>query len=300
MSTNISNFGTLQNHFNAVQSVDPAVPHLGDITFWALHEAETDRATLEQVWVAAGLNRDLLPPPQTPEKALRQAVRSLTSEHGRMLRQHPDTASRLTYSVVREIFESDDGPEYARVSKFELDRTTGILTGDPTDPTFTAVQTAYQHFSSVATSREIMVLITNTLKSFSAVTLRDSGGVYWVPRTSSAGLRQMKDAIEKIGKSRVFLLPVFDTAEANATLQAAAQASLDAEVADLTKEIEAFQLEGTRGPAVLERRLERFEELRARAHLYGGILNVTAKDLDAAVLVLEDSVNTMLAEFDPK
>ena len=300
MSTaTVSSFQSLQNHFNSAQAVDPSIPHLGDIVFWALHDAEMNREELTKVWVNAGLNTDLLPPAQTASKALRQAVRAVGAEHGKMLRAHPETDVKLVYSVVAEIFErgADEDPEYTALSRFGLDKVSGTLHGDVNDLTFQQVKTEFDRFMSVVSSREIMTLITTTLKSFAAIALRDSGGVYWVPRTYSAQVRCMQTAIEQVGKSRVFLLPVYDSVDACKTLQASAKASLDFEVSELTKQIDEFKKEGCR-PSTLHRRLADFDELRAKAHLYGGILRVTNTDLETAITTLENTVNDMLTEIE--
>lgn len=62
-----------------------------------------------------------------------------------------------------------------------------------------------------------------TLDACAAVTFRDHGGVYWVPAPYAELIRRLQMAIEKIGSSRVYLLPVHASADASRTLGDAAK-----------------------------------------------------------------------------
>jgi hypothetical protein len=124
--------------------------------------------------------------------------------------------------------------------------------------------------------------------------LRDGGGIYWVPSLYAAGLRRLQGAIEKIGASRVHVLPVHESQDASRALGAIATASLEAELAQLQIEIAAFVSMPPERTSTLTRRLEAFAALRDRAKLYRGVLAITVTDLDRQLDEMSATVAGMI------
>ena len=138
-------------------------------------------------------------------------------------------------------------------------------------------------------------MITRTLASFSSVLLRESGGIYWVPAPHATKLRKLQTATEAIGTSRMYLLPVHDSADANRTLGDVARRSLEEELDALKTEVAGFIAMPPERPSTLMRRFDAFEALRARAQLYRDILQVQVSDLDTQIDTLTNSVEKLLA-----
>jgi hypothetical protein len=128
------------------------------------------------------------------------------------------------------------------------------------------------------------------------VTLRDHGGVYWIPAQYEKQLRQLQGAIEKIGSSKVYLLPVHDSADASRTLGDAALGSIQQELEQLKVEVQGFVAEPPDRPSTLARRLDAYEGLRARAQLYRDVLNVQVIDLDKQLDEMTTSVEQLLMQ----
>ena len=147
------------------------------------------------------------------------------------------------------------------------------------------------------------------LDACAAVTLRDHGGVYWVPSPYAETVRRLQGAIEKIGSSRVYLLPVHSSADANRTLGDAAKVAcwctladasrpwsqIEDELAALKAEVEGFMASPPDRPSTLVRRLDAFEGLQARANLYRDVLQVHVQDLEATLSGLTVSVEALLS-----
>ena len=132
------------------------------------------------------------------------------------------------------------------------------------------------------------------LDACAAVTLRDHGGVYWVPSPYAETVRRLQGAIEKIGSSRVYLLPVHASADASKTLGEAAKVAIEDELAALKAEVEGFMASPPDRPSTLVRRLDAFEGLQARANLYRDVLQVHVQDLEATLSGLTTTVETLL------
>ncbi len=117
------------------------------------------------------------------------------------------------------------------------------------------------------------------LDACAAVTLRDHGGVYWVPAPHAETVRRLQGAIEKIGSSRVYLLPVHASADASRTLGDAAKLAIEDELATLKAEVAGFIASPPDRLSTLVRRLDAFDALKNRAALYRDVLQVHVQDL---------------------
>lgn len=133
-----------------------------------------------------------------------------------------------------------------------------------------------------------------TLAACAAVTLRDKGGVYWVPSPFADTLRRLQVAVAGIGASRVDVVPIHASPEASKAPGDAARSALEDDLAVLAAEIEAFLREPPERAMTLTRRLATFDELRAKAHLYHSVLEVQVSDLDVKLDELTHHVEGML------
>lgn len=281
-------------HLKSVLS--SAGQHLGDLVFWSLSDAEIQRSTLEAIWANAGMPPGLLPEPPTAEKAMKVAVRECAVGHPEhLLRLGKEDANEIVFAVVHEHRQGDGSLVYDQEARIQLDRVNEQVYADsPTHELVVAVRAAFSRLRMTHTADDVRRAIVKSLRSFSAVTLRDGGGVYWVPRPYAGQLRQLRSAIEQIGASAFYLLPVHENEDSSRTLGNVAKACVEEELAALKKEIDGFMIAPPDRPSTLMRRLESFDALRAKAKLYRDILNVHVNDLDSQLASLETSVEELL------
>lgn len=270
--------------------------HLGDLVFWTLAEARVDRETLERVWREAKLDVSLLPEEPTAERALKLAVREAqVGNRDRLIRIGLDSETEIVFAVVREHRDEQGNVSYHQEARLHLDRSTERLTSDADlHDIVLAVTTGYQAHRATHPSDDIRKAIVKALASWRAVMLREGGGIYWVPNVHAEELRRLQSAIERIGMSRVYVLPVHDSADANRALGEIATASLEAELAQLQSEISSFLTAPPDRVSTLTRRLEAFEALRDRAKLYRGVLAITVTDLDQQLRNMTATVEKMI------
>jgi hypothetical protein len=272
--------------------------HLGDLIWWTLAEARIERSTLEAVWTNARLDSALLPDPPSSEKTLKAAVREATiGQHDRLIRLGKEDEAEIVFAVVRETKHDDGSVTYVQETRVVLDRRNETVTYDAPGHDLAAVIAA--RFSELRTSHspdDVRRAMMKALDGCAAVTLRDHGGVYWVPSLYAETVRRLQGAIEKIGSSRVHLLPVHESADATRTLGAAAKAALEDELAQLRSEVQSFLAQPPERVSTLVRRLDLFETLKGRANLYRDILQVHVDDLEKTLAELADSVETLLNE----
>ena len=140
-----------------------------------------------------------------------------------------------------------------------LDRTSEAISSDVTSHDIVqAVFAGFRTLRTTHTADDVRRAIVKALGTWAAVTLRDGGGIYWVPAVYATELRRLQGAIEKIGTPRVHVLPMHESQDANRALGAIATASLEAELAQLQAEIAAFGSMPPERTSTLTRRLEAF------------------------------------------
>jgi hypothetical protein len=270
--------------------------HLGDLIWWTLAEARIDRSTLEKVWAGAQLAPEHLPDPPTAEKALKAAVReAAVGQPDRLIRLGKEDEAELVFAVVRETKHTDGSISYQQETRVILDRKVESVSSDIVGHDLAGViATRFGQLRTTHPADDVRRAMMKALDSCAAVTLRDHGGVYWVPAPYAETVRRLQGAVEKIGSSRVYLLPVHSSADANRTLGDAAKLAIEDELAALKTEVEGFMAAPPDRLSTLVRRLDAFEGLQARANLYRDVLQVHVADLETTLVGLTASVESLL------
>jgi hypothetical protein len=193
--------------------------HLGDIVYWTLAEARIDRSTLENIWNAAQLSPAMLPEPPTAEKALKTAAReAAVGQPERLIRLGLESENEIAFAVVRETKHEDGSVSYTQETRVVLDRATERVTTDAAGHDVAAVIAArFGELRSTHTPDDIRRSMMKVLDSCAAITLREHGGVVWVPAPYAEIVRRLQSAVERIDTSKLYILPVHASADANRT-----------------------------------------------------------------------------------
>ena len=283
-------------HDKLITVLNKGGQHLGDLIWWTLSDAKIDRSTLENIWTGAHLAPEYLPDPPTAEKALKAAVReAAVGQPDRLIRLGKEDEAEIVFAVVRETKHTDGSISYQQETRVILDRKVESVSSDIVGHDLAGViSTRFGELRSTHTADDVRRAMMKALDGCAAVTLRDHGGVYWVPAPYAEIVRRLQGAIEKIGSSRVYLLPVHSSADANRTLGDAAKLAIEDELTKLKAEVDGFLLTPPDRPSTLVRRLDAFEVLKSRAELYRSVLSVTVDDLDSTLVSLTNSVEQLL------
>jgi hypothetical protein len=273
-------------------------PKLGEIVWWSLADARTPRADLERVWREASLPAEHLPELPSSDRSLRVAAReAAVGQTDRLLRLAKADEDETVFAVVHEDRPGDGSVAYTQEARIVLDRRADVFSSDdPSHEMVAAVRQRYEALRVTHTVDEVRRAVLRTLQSFAAVTLRESGGIYWVPFPFAAKLRQLQAAVGQIGSSQLYLLAVHRSAEAEKTLSAVTRGSLESELAALAAEVEEYLAAPPERQSTLTRRLEMFDQLRSRAGLYETVLKTNLDGVRQQLNGLTSSVESMLAD----
>jgi len=283
---------TNQNITITPESVQTA----GAVSYWRL-SGPVNLAALTNAWKLAGLNVDMLPRPPGDDVALGRAVHEEEGRiRGRAARAgQPDDDSdvrRLVRSLARrgawalvEETRANDTLHYSTLLS--------VVSGKAGAPVFTRVDASSVDYEAVVARiranydkrrGEIeptdvsswLVKIANKLQS---VPLRDTGGIYFVPRNDIDVWRKVVEAITTVSAHRVFSIPALRNSEAiDAITDAISQ---EAESISVALEAELGKTgDDALGAKALQTRQESCELLLQKISAYDKLLDTQLKCRD--------------------
>lgn len=243
----------------------------GAIVFWRLSSGGVRADHLTNAWLAARLDPDWLVALPGPESALRRAVKELEERHV-LVRK-----TREGWAVVYESIAGKD-PEYSIECSVSLDAVKALKVepqGHPLEPT---VRAAFDRFLEELTSEDISGWLTRTVqRRANAVALRDTGGVYFIPRPSLDIWRQVAGAIRSATNHQIHEIPAMRSADAVQVILSAIDAEASAEAADFERAIDENQL-GERG---FKSRMAQCERVMDKVATYESLLGQSITGLRA-------------------
>ncbi len=253
----------------------------GAIVWWRL-SGGLDLETLEAAWRAEGLEEDLLPASPSPLAALRRAVNELRAP-ARLIRPIKDQAG---FAVLDEYQTGGDFDYKKRLAVRVTDL--GSLRWDYVREQEEAdlVAAAFNKNLITLTQGDASNWLSSLMEDVRAVALRDTGGIYFVPRFSSSRWERMLCAVRSASKHVVSCVPALKTEEAQT-------AFLDALSQEAERHVEAMQRElgdNSLGKRALESRITRTEDVEAKLSAYEGLLG---GKLDT----LRDRINSLRAQL---
>lgn len=267
---------------------------LGHLLWWSLSNNRISHDALVALASAHGLPAEHLPKPVKPAGAFRRAIRHAGSglAPGLLLRRIAESSDELVVGLVRE--EPDAAHrdlEYEVLARISFDKVEARIQADAEHSVVGEVQRLYQRHLDHSTE-DIRGVLTSFL-SEAGISLRESGGVYFLPERYAATLDALCAVVEEAGGNKTFRLPVLDTPAGRETLQDVANRTLDEEIQALEDELARFDADSVRD-STLERRVEAFDALRSRVRLFSGVLQFKAGNMLDRITRLRDGLRGYL------
>lgn len=223
---------------NKIRSV-VAVPSMdkntaGAVVWWRLL-GTTELSKLAFEWEARGLDPKLLPRPVTPGSALWRAALEFQDKH---LLARPCGKKGRDVSMVRETL--GDTNTYDTELHVRLNEGSTDLVVTPADHVMAPkLRAAFRNHLEHLSTQDMGAWLAGLTVTMKALSLRDTGGIYFVPRATLPAWQQIEAVVHAVTAHAVFELPALRTEEAVAaildsltrTVEAEAQA-MDTELAD--------------------------------------------------------------------
>lgn len=248
----------------------------GGSVFWSIGNTNRDalKAGLEAAAYAG-----FVPGERTPKAILQDALTDLYATATRLVRPLQKQDAMIVVNEDRGQDTNDYTPALrAEVKDGEIE----VIPADKTDE----VVAAYKEFRGVLPGHSVAASLVGIVSALNGLTLRPSGGFYWLPSDKLAEWEKVARAVERAavepGKSKMW---VMRTAMDEDTMRAVRD-SVAADLGTRISEIEAEVMEGELGERALLARAASARELRKKLGEYEAMLGSAMEDL-------RDKLNTI-------
>lgn len=256
-----------------VVAVDQHVPTAGAIVWWRLR-GSVDYEALSLAWDSIGETRSLLPAPCTETTSLRRAVGEIRAKRT-LVRP---LGKGNGFAIVREkVTKNEAELEHEVLAKVTLDgigrldftRVCGHVPGSSVelDRMESDIRSSFKRHLSALESEDISSWLVWLMPRVDAVSLRQSGGVYFIPAQQTDRFAKIVSAIRSVSDHVVNRVPAMRSDDAVAAILDALEQEATAEAASMEAEVEAMKL-GERGFSnridhcdAVETKVTRYEEL---------------------------------------
>lgn len=276
--------------------------HIGDLISWNSERIDVTRVAARELFLSVGLAH--LIPEMDPATALSRAAAEVKRPPGLLVRPFARPKGDTSAAVgiyVQNSRDGEAGDEYVCGARCRVERATDHVVALPPDGA-SPIDSALAHAEAMAShanhlvthceTKDLSLAMVGTAKALSGVPLRDRGGFYLLPPASCSTWTKLMPGLERLG-ARPIRIQMHDAPENVAVAKAAAQGALEADIAELLRDLDRAASEGMRQRA-LSRRVQICQELSSKAELYRGVLAGVADKITAKVQELEQRFHAHL------
>ena len=322
---------------NSLESATSQLPLIGFTVLWRLEGIRVSHPDLEQALQSVGFEK-YLPDPPTPRVALRRALAEWIRAKQRIARSlqfqqddedHDENgggrrrtliriinragSEHLVYALVAEDIDfSALGLSYGTALRILLHKKTGemICTTDAEGVIDAQRESRrvtdelapyWRQYRDLFIARDLSEMMREIVAGMNAVSLRQAGGVYFVPaseRDLLLRLRQLIAGIPQVAELDPFVcaLGVPDAVEAKRGLSKAVHAGLLDEINSLRGDLGRLSESGDRlREKTIAQRLVIYKRLKAKAEMYQELLGMRQDEVRAEIAGLEREALNLLA-----
>lgn len=243
------------NPQNLISVDDMKLEGAGLMVTWRL-SGSFDPEPLAASWEAEGLSKDLLPKLPTEQRALGMAMKEL-SERRKLVRPLDKHAG---WKVVGERADGDELTYDTTGLTAKLDAVGRPVFSPEDHPSAARVRALYeQYLLEVPSSEASSWLAGRLMRAVDAVSIKDTGGVYFVPPHQVPVFERMVHVIQEFTRHRVYAVPVV---KAESTLEMVVDAMTD----EVSQECEVLLRELSNfGERAVQSRIEKLNALMEKA-----------------------------------
>lgn len=277
---------------------------LGMLTWWSLEGAAIEVAGLKALYQKHGLADEWLPGEITGTLAFNKTIREVKrSADGYMIRPIKEDEQEIVIGVVAEARD-----KAAETLSYDQEVTIKFVKGTDTikstseqHPIVQRVRALYDGMTRTYVVQDFIRLLTrNVRRKMSAVLVRPTGGVYFVPRGPMLDVLAKHEAVfNELGDVEFTAIPMHDDPKTKTEIAKKARKALEVELKEIEEEIEKFKTEEPRRDT-LERRFGEFKELKKKASLFADMLSIKVSDLHESLDEAAKQITSILGVVEAK
>lgn len=274
---------------------------LGALVWWSLTDTKITPDRMRAILTSEGADASIVPDID-PSSAIKRSTREWSQGRGHADRFRAEVASDssdLVVGILRREQVNAAEVRWVQVDALTFDHTGSVIDAPFTDEGRSFLGTATDYMNHLDHNWIRPAIIQAGLKDANACSLRDRGGVFYVPRQSGAKLDQLVRIIGQIGACHLDVVTVSATGSSQQAIGRGASASLRDDLGELLTQIagwkdSARKVASSSGASVLCQLVE----LRQRADLYADALSISLDDLTDAVDEARAEAERLLADDD--
>ncbi len=242
----------------------------GAVVYWTM-SGDDDLAKLREEWTKAELPEEWLPTPPSPKAALGRAAKDLQTKQ-RLIRQDPKGGWSVVHEGVKDGelgYQLGVRVHLSGTEDQEVVADPETLDREHAQEDFERVKIEFARVRSTVGAVDASGWLIQMARRLRGVSLRDSGGVYFIPKGDVDRFRAVRDALKAASASRVFMIPAMRSADAVAAVLDAVKRESE-ELAQETRDVFTDQL----GHRAARTRVELLDALIKKIEGYEKLLNV--------------------------
>jgi len=276
---------TLDKTADVVAISDLTPDTAGAIVLWRL-SGETNYGHLKAAFVAQGVEEKLLPDLPSPQEALQRAMREHVSKRT-LLRTLP--GRRAGFALVDEYEATEQEASEGTPLRYRVRFTTRLVSVEgQAEPTLECSNTALAEFNKVVadyqlnltklTAEDTASWLSAMVRGVSAVPLRDTGGVYFVPRETLPLWRKLVAALKTASATYVAEIPALRSTEAIGAILDSLSREAAQQMAGMEEELKEAAVASLGGRAI-KTRVGKCEAMAEKLEVYERLAGVSLDEL---------------------
>ena len=182
--------------------------------------------------------------------------------------------------------------EYHHSATMSFCPQTGDLTVDKPHRAFEVIVKALQDFDTYYNSEDIRNIILDAIKKVYSTSVRDRGGVYFIPAKFDAEVEALEKFVKAVGPECYFAaVPQIDLDKTKRSIYKAFSEELHEKVLKYKTELGSETIRAS----TWEQRLEEYKELKAELEFYGDAFSMQSQDLAKEIDGLRTAVEKKLS-----
>jgi hypothetical protein len=175
----------------------------------------------------SGLEDGFMPPPIRVPDAFRRATKAIECRreagdkvvHKFLVREVVSDKERVVRRIVREIINSkNEDLDYEKEEAvLVLDKETELMSYSSINQESEALAAEaarlFEIYKSNYDGRALRSMVLNVIKSMAPITMRSSGGVYFIPAKFHERLHALQEFLKNLGKAEGHVIPMINTKE---------------------------------------------------------------------------------------
>jgi hypothetical protein len=214
--------------------------------------------------------------------AVIRAVREKTKGHHsrKFHRKVADRDDVAAFAIVgTDVDEINLDAKFGQETKVVFDKDTKNIevTGDSE-----GIKRMYDKYKTRYTNHQFRTAVLRYVKRYcSGITVREGGGLYFIPATYEKALRNMEGLFGELESCDITLIPIIDTSQAKKAMWKSMTAEIQAELEALSKDFDG--LKDKVKETSVDVRLKKYKALKDKVEIYETVLQGTAAELKKSV-----------------